>query len=160
MRHNFSEKHGCREGLLVQGVLALGHGLLHQREVQVRLTRERQTSSGDCRRHRRHPLLHRRHHLVRLHRQDLQQAAATEAGARYEPGTFSPEPLERPFFSSSVGFLNILYRGVLQLAGEGDLYWPTTIAMHNTFTILTFFLLSCSVYLSTAVLYSTIHLVM
>lgn len=77
-----SQKHGHCQGLHLPRVLPLPHLVLHQRGAQVRPPREREASSRYRRADRRPPLLHRGHRPLSLHRQDLQQEAEAEAGAR------------------------------------------------------------------------------
>ena len=77
-----SKKYGYSQSLLVPSVLPLAHELLNQRGVQVWDPGRRQEAGRDRRPHRRHPLLHRRHHPLSLHSQNMQQEKKKEAGER------------------------------------------------------------------------------
>ena len=77
-----SKKYGYSQSLLVPSVLPLAHELLNQRGVQVWDSGRRQEACRDRWPHRRHPLLHRRHHSLSLHSQNMQQEKKKEAGER------------------------------------------------------------------------------
>ena len=96
-----SQEHGHRQGLRLQGLRPLRHGLHSQRSLQVRSSLHlhyhhyhhhspQVRHAGECQEegnhgwsHRWRPLLHRGHHRQRLHRQDLQQTEEAQARARW-----------------------------------------------------------------------------